>query len=290
MVWTVQSFVGCFVAQLLGSWLFPVLLRRRYDDLSKEDQFLFTSKFLSYIHAVVSGLVALRVLVEDQEVRDDIAFGTSYNAHVVVGISFGYMVYDILSYVNRSDADRWIIIHHLVAAFALWYNTISRIGTSLTVGFLVTELTTPLVQQQWFMRTLKMEKSIWFTLNGIALWLLWLVFRIGVSLYIVWHMWSTFPVWQHLPMFIKINAVIPHIFLTLNVVWYVKITQSVVRKLRGSPASTGAAGGKAEMVRGGADVQRPLSGKGEMIAQSSVPEQSAGVSAVKRRPRVGESR
>jgi hypothetical protein len=229
--------VGCLVLQTLFTLVLPVVVGRKFTSLPKSEQFLFTSKAVSYVHAWVSGVLSLYVLMNDDDVWYDIAFGSSRMGHVACGITFGYMVYDMATYLFRADADKTIVIHHLVSILALLHTSITRIGFSTTMGFLVTELTTPFLQKRWFLDSIGKSKSFLYMANGLLLWVLWLFFRVGLSVALNWNIWALYPTWAHLPLFIKSTTIIPIIYLALNTLWFIFLTKGVYRALTGKARS-----------------------------------------------------
>eukprot|EP00762_Andalucia_godoyi_P001366 ANDGO_04938.mRNA.1 hypothetical protein len=226
-VYTLYSLIMCTAGLLLSLSVCPILFRKTFKGLSAMDRYIWSCKAISVIHATVSGVLSGYVLIYEPQVRQSVLFGNSWNTHVVCGISFGYMIFDVVTYLWRNDGNITMISHHFVSALALWYCSGTRIGLSTTMGFLVTESTTPMVQLNWFLRKSGLSNTIWYTLNGLSIWVLWIFARIGMSLYLCYAIIVQYPLWQHVPWYMVVTAVFPIIFLTLNMIWFIEISKKV---------------------------------------------------------------
>lgn len=246
--YSIWSFIACFAAVGFGFMIVEPCFKKTWHHLGHQDRLQWVCKGVSYIHALVAGLWALYVLVAEPEVPSDVAWGNSLNAQKVMGVAYGYMWFDLFTYLFRTDGNLAMIAHHAIAALALWYCSGTRLGISTTMGILVTELTTPFVQNRWYLEKLNLKESKWYSLNGLALWILWLPVRIGLCLFLCYCIMDQRPEWKHLPPYIVVTTVFPILFLSLNLYWYGLITQGVLAKLKGGKGKKRSAAHKSEKV------------------------------------------
>jgi len=111
-------------------------------------------------------------------------------------------------------------------------------GFIYLVTIMVNELTTPFINQRWFFEQAKAKDTIWYTANGIMMWVSWAVIRMG---YVVWVLWVNITHWSDLvnvPVFPKFAIWFQTgIFIFLNTYWFYKITQGIIKALTGGNKS-----------------------------------------------------
>ncbi|KAF0980695.1 hypothetical protein FDP41_013178 [Naegleria fowleri] len=236
------SFVFCYlfeqIVKLICYKFVFVALEQRIKKLGKPEinenhKIAFYNKVISYTHAWFSTIAAIYVLVNEPTTWGDAAHGWVISYEVVLGISVGYFVHDLIfttfRYPQAFPDNTSMIIHHLVCILGILYCLNFRIGVLYCITLLITEITTPFLQHRWFMEFLHYEKTIWFKLNGVLFWLMFLVCRV------IWCFVQNVHIFYHAdqynfsPYHQRVPIILPSLLFLLNLFWFMIITKIVVK-------------------------------------------------------------
>ncbi|KAJ8363413.1 hypothetical protein SKAU_G00122440 [Synaphobranchus kaupii] len=174
------------VFQLLFSvaspWLSPALASG-FNCLAPGKHTEWNSRLVSTIHALIVGLFCLYILWFDDAVNADPVWGDPSLVKLNVAITSGYLLYDLLLLACHwsTMGDSFFVCHHLAALYAYGY-VLSRGVLPYFANFrLISELSTPFVNQRWFFEALSYPRSGNLVVaNGVAMTLAFFLVRIAV--------------------------------------------------------------------------------------------------------------
>lgn len=203
-----------------------------FDELRKRD---WISRWISTLHAIIFVCLSAYVLFISGQIYDDIYTGEITTScpvtYPTLLFSCGYFIVDSY-YAFRYFFDLGTIAHHLGATFICTMMVSYRIAGFYMIIYGLTEASTPFVNFRVFLVDLKLKDSILYVLNGISMWLGFLIFRIPLIFYIPYYMI------KYSANFFLNKAVFAHWFTAvggytlisiLNIYWFYLITKGLVK-------------------------------------------------------------
>lgn len=141
----------------------------------------WNSRVVSTCHSVVVGTLSLLVSFFDEAAMADPLWGDSLLAKLNVAIASGYLISDLLVIVRHWDVigDRFFVIHHCASLYAFFL--VLKNGTLQYIANfrLLAELSSPCVNQRWFLEALQYSKfSTANVVNGLLMTLVFFLVRI----------------------------------------------------------------------------------------------------------------
>ncbi|EFC44556.1 predicted protein [Naegleria gruberi] len=197
-----------------------------------EDKIRFYNKVISYIHAWFSTSAAIYALINEPTTWYDAGHGWSISYEVVLAISVGYFINDLIfgfRFPKAFPDNTSMVIHHLVCIMGILYCLNFRIGVLYCVTLLITEITTPFLQHRWFFTFLHYEGTVWFKLNGVLFWLMFLICRVIWCFIQNVHIFYFADQYNFSPYHQRVPIVIPSLLFLLNVFWFMIITKIVIK-------------------------------------------------------------
>eukprot|EP00898_Chlorokybus_atmophyticus_P006507 jgi/Chlat1/6858/Chrsp51S00510 len=153
-----------------------------------------------------------------------------------LGVSLGYFAYDLWAILRNYPhlGGKEFIFHHGIALMSVLLGLITKKAHYYVLMLLATELTTPFVNARWYFAQSGMRDSGLYTINGVMLFISWLVGRIVLFGYLFWHIYDHRDEVKHLwgPA-AAVLMVVPPVLGVLNVYWFAKITLGVMKLLSG---------------------------------------------------------
>ncbi|XP_013864295.1 TLC domain-containing protein 4-B isoform X3 [Austrofundulus limnaeus] len=156
-----------------------------------------------------------------------------------VAITCGYLLYDlVLLACNWSTmGDSFFVCHHLAALYAYGYVLTRGVLPYFANFRLISELSTPFVNQRWFFEALKYPRSHQMVvLNGVAMAVVFFVVRIAVMPSYWVSVFATFgtPEFERLGLGAQVAWITSCIALDiLNTIWMYKIARGCYKVLTG---------------------------------------------------------
>uniref|UniRef100_A0A3B5A2A1 Transmembrane protein 56-B-like n=1 Tax=Stegastes partitus TaxID=144197 RepID=A0A3B5A2A1_9TELE len=156
-----------------------------------------------------------------------------------VAITCGYLLYDlVLLACNWSTmGDSFFVCHHLAALYAYGYVLTRGVLPYFANFRLISELSTPFVNQRWFFEALKYPRSHRLVvLNGVAMSVVFFLVRIAVMPSYWASVFATFgtPEFDRLGLGAQVAWITSCIALDiLNTIWMYKITRGCYKVLTG---------------------------------------------------------
>ncbi|CAL8316507.1 unnamed protein product [Arctogadus glacialis] len=237
---------GSFVTfQLLFSVASPLLsavLTPAYALVPANKLTEWNSRLVSTVHALVVGLFCLYILCFDDKVNADPVWGDPTLVKLNVAITCGYLVYDlVLLACNWSTmGDGFFVCHHLAALYAYGYVLTRGVLPYFANFRLISELSTPFVNQRWFYEMLKYPRSHRLVvLNGVAMAVVFFLVRIAVMPPYWASVFATFGTesFTRLGLGAQVAWISSCIALdVLNTIWMYKIARGCYKVLTGAAA------------------------------------------------------
>ncbi|XP_012673632.1 TLC domain-containing protein 4-B [Clupea harengus] len=229
------SFVGF---KLLQAGVSPVLssaLTEGYGRLPPARLNEWNSRTVSTVHALIVGLFCLYILRYDDAVNADPVWGDPNLVKLNVAITCGYLLYDLVLLASnwRAMGDSFFVCHHLAALYAYGY-VLSRGVLPYFANFrLISELSTPFVNQRWFYEILQHPRSDRLVVaNGVAMTVVFFLVRIAVMPTYWQSVFATFgtPAFERLGLAAQVAWIVSCICLdVLNIIWMYKIARGCYR-------------------------------------------------------------
>ncbi|XP_051131950.1 uncharacterized protein LOC127252000 [Andrographis paniculata] len=210
-----------------------------YPKLSPQEKLEWNNRGCSTFHAIVVAASSLYLLVFSDLFVDTetemMINRTSTLSDTVLGVSIGYFLADLAQLVYHYPAlgGMEYFIHHGLSVFSIVLSLLTGQAQAYTLMILLTEITTPFVNLRWYLHVAGLNNSKIYILNGVALFIGWLVARILLFVYFSFHMFVHFD---------QVKAVFWLCFYTLitvplslavmNLVWFWKIAKGMTKTLR----------------------------------------------------------
>nr|VDD31158.1 unnamed protein product [Brassica oleracea] len=228
----------CKLVYDFAAYISPLRFNAAYPNL--------TAKGFSTFHAVFVSVASIYLLVIsdqfDENVHgDSVVNSTTSLSEAVMGISLGYFIADLTMIFWHFPTLGGIeyVFHHCLSMFSIILSVTSGQAQFYIFIVLLSEATTPFVNLRWrrvndrYLDTSGQKCSKAYTLNGIALFLGWLVARILVYIYYFVHMYFHFHqvVKQVFPLgFYSLLTVAP-VLSVMNLLWFWKITKGLIKTI-----------------------------------------------------------
>lgn len=242
--WTHFSYamviVSFVIFQLLFSFvshLISISVFQGYKKLAAEKQTEWNSRCVSTIHALIVGFFCLYILWFDDAVNSDPVWGDPRIVKMNVAVTCGYLIYDLLLLIRywKLMGDVFFICHHLAALYAYGY-VLSRGVLPYFANFrLISEISTPFVNQRWFFDALHYPRSSRPVLfNGVAMAVVFFLVRIAVMPTYYARVFSTFgtEAFEKLGTAVQVAWNVSNVSLDiLNFIWMYKIFRGCYKTL-----------------------------------------------------------
>ncbi|XP_073151161.1 uncharacterized protein [Henckelia pumila] len=222
------------LSRLIGAVYF-----KSYSGLSKSPQIEWNNRAMSTLHAVFIATASLYFvfwsdLYSNDEVVGPITLRRSTLSSFSLGVSTGYFLSDIgmIFWLYPSLGGMEYVIHHLLSVAGVSYTMLTGEGQLYTFMVLISEATTPWINLRWYLDEAGMKNSRVYLMNGIVIFLAWLVARILLFVYIFYHMYVHHGqvMQMHTAGVVLVHAV-PSTIAVMNLVWFGKIFKGLKKTL-----------------------------------------------------------
>ncbi|XP_010518987.1 PREDICTED: transmembrane protein 56-B-like [Tarenaya hassleriana] len=212
---------------------------KTYIILTKIQRIEWNNRGISTVHAIFISVAAVYFvfwsdLFSDRWHNDLVVFRSSPLSSFCLGVSIGYFLADLgmISWLYPSLGGLEYVVHHALSGVAVAYSLFSGEGHLYTYMVLISEITTPEINLRWYLDTAGMKKSSAYLINGVVIFLGWLVARILLFIYMFYH------VYLHYNQVIRMHIfgyllvfVVPAALGVMNLIWFSKIAKGVKKTL-----------------------------------------------------------
>ncbi|XP_078163722.1 uncharacterized protein LOC144558743 isoform X1 [Carex rostrata] len=221
------------ITHLLSSFCY-----KHYASLTKLQKTEWNNRGMSTIHAVFITMMALyMVFISDlfsDQLVGPVTIRSSNISTFALGVSTGYFLTDLamILWLYPSLGGMEYVVHHLLSLLALAYSVLSREAQLYIYMTLLCETTTPGVNLRWYLDTAGMKRSKAYVLNGVAMFVAWLVARILLFIYLFYHIYMHHDQTRMMhPFGYFLTLTIPVILFAMNLTWFMKILRGLKKTL-----------------------------------------------------------
>lgn len=153
-----------------------------FSSLSPEKKIEWNSRVVSTCHSLVVGILGLYIFFFDEATIADPLWGNSSLAKVNIAIASGYLISDLLVLLLYWEVigDKYFVIHHCTALYAFSFILVRGLLQCVGNFRLLAELSSPFVNQRWFLETLQYPKfSRANVVNGVLMTAVFFLARIA---------------------------------------------------------------------------------------------------------------
>ncbi|XP_071720354.1 uncharacterized protein [Rutidosis leptorrhynchoides] len=206
--------------------------------LDKKKKLEWKNRGFSTFHAIFAAIGSLYFLVfsnlfDEHDRKELIINRSSASSDTLLGISIGYFLSDfgmiVWTYPTLGGAEYFL--HHGLSLFAIVQSLISGQVQFYILIVLFTEITTPFVNLRWYLDVANKKNSTLYMLNGIAMFVGWLVARIILFVYFFYHIYTHFDQVKlvYYPLGFYTLMLIPSALALMNLFWFWKIAKGMVK-------------------------------------------------------------
>ncbi|PON89689.1 TRAM/LAG1/CLN8 domain containing protein [Trema orientale] len=130
-------------------------------------------------------------LYSDDQLAGLVTLQSSPLSTFVLGVSVGYFLTDLgmIFWFYPDLGGLEYVVHHLLSIVSLAYAMLTGEVQLYTYMVLISETTTPGINLRWYLDTVGMKRSRAYVINGVVIFLSWLVARILLFIYLFYHVY-----------------------------------------------------------------------------------------------------
>ncbi|KAM0051083.1 putative TRAM/LAG1/CLN8 domain-containing protein [Helianthus debilis subsp. tardiflorus] len=240
--WLISVFGGvimCKIAYELTGVISPLVFKG-FNKLDNKQKLEWKNRGFSTFHALFAAIGSVYLLVFtnlfDEQAKEELIVNRSSAASdTLLGMSIGYFFSDlamiIWTYPTLGGVE--YLLHHGLSLFAIIQSLISGQVQFYILMVLFTEITTPFVNLRWYLDVAGMKNSTLYLLNGIAMFIGWLVARVILFVYFFYHMFTHFDQVKYVfyPMGYYTLLTVPPTLAMMNLFWFWKIAKGMIKTL-----------------------------------------------------------
>ncbi|KAA8537108.1 hypothetical protein F0562_029586 [Nyssa sinensis] len=234
-------FGGIFACKMLYDLiqLISTFYFRSYAGLTKIQRIEWNNRGMSTVHAIFIATMSLYFvfwsdLFSDHRLAGLVTFRSSPLSTFTLGVSVGYFLADLgmIFWLYPSLGGIEYIVHHSLSGVAVAYAMFSGEGQLYTFMVLISEVTTPEINMRWYLDITGLKRSIAYLINGVMIFIAWLVARILLFIYMFYHVYLHYDqvLQMHTFGFVLVFAV-PSALATMNLMWFGKIIKGLKKTL-----------------------------------------------------------
>ncbi|XP_040961638.1 TLC domain-containing protein 4 B isoform X3 [Gossypium hirsutum] len=194
--------------------LFSNVYFKSYPGLSKLQRTEWSNRSISTFHAIFIAIISLYFvfwsnLYSDHEYAGPITFRSSALSTFTLGV-----------------------LHHLLSVAGIANPMLTGEGQVYTFMVLISESTTPGINLRWYLDTAGMKRSRAYLINGVVMFVAWLVARILLFMYLFYH------IYLHYDQVKQVNSlgqllisIVPLVLSVMNLMWFGKIIKGLMKTL-----------------------------------------------------------
>ncbi|XP_073107629.1 uncharacterized protein [Elaeis guineensis] len=209
-----------------------------YGSLTKIQRIEWNNRGMSSTHAIFITIMSLYLVFYSDLFSDHleglVTFRSSNLSTFTLGVSVGYFITDLamIFWLYPSLGGVEYILHHLLSVSALAYAMLSGEGQLYTYMVLISETTTPGINLRWFLDTAGMKRSSAYLVNGIMMFVAWLVARILLFIYLFYHIYLHYDQVKQMHTFgYLLTFLVPTALFVMNMMWFAKILRGLRKTL-----------------------------------------------------------
>ncbi|KAK6142371.1 hypothetical protein DH2020_022719 [Rehmannia glutinosa] len=233
--------IGIFACKMVYDLcrLISAVCFKGYTNLSKSKQIEWNNRAMSTVHALFISTASMYFtfwsdLYSDNLLRGPITLRSSSFSTFTLGVSVGYFLSDLamIIWFYPSLGTMEYVIHHLLSVVGVSYAMLTGEAQLYTFMVLTSEATTPGINLRWYLDAAGMKKSRVYIINGVVIFLAWLVARILLFVYLFYHEYIFYDqVKQMHTSGILLVLLVPSVIGVMNLIWFWKIFKGLKKTL-----------------------------------------------------------
>ncbi|GFP96377.1 transmembrane protein 56-b [Phtheirospermum japonicum] len=233
--------IGIFACKMVYdlSQLISAVCSKSYLNLTESRQVEWSNRAMSTFHAVYITIVSLYFVFSSDLFVDNLHLGpftlrSSTFSTCALGVSVGYFLSDLgmIIWCYPSLGGMEYVIHHLLSLVAVSYAMLTREAQIYTYMVLISEATTPWINLRWYLDAAGMKRSTAYIINGVVIFLAWLVVRIILFIYMFCHVHLYYDQVKHVhTMGVALVILVPSVLSVMNLIWFCKIFKGLKKTL-----------------------------------------------------------
>ncbi|KAF9585883.1 hypothetical protein BGW38_000236 [Lunasporangiospora selenospora] len=232
----------CNLICRLSQALSPILFPGTYPKLQGSRRLNWDVHVVSSVHAV--SIVCLSVpLLWNESLLQDKIFGYDFHAGQVYAVACGYFLWDSIHSIRHFKDFGLGFVFHGLCSFGVFIFSFRPFLMYYGSVFLMFELSTPFLNIHWFMDKTGLTGTFFQLVNGIILLAVFLCARIIFGVYMSYQTYiSVTAVIDQVPTHLLVVYGVANIVLnTLNLYWFYKMIESLVKRFKPSKSRRTAA-------------------------------------------------
>ncbi|KAL5227483.1 hypothetical protein ABZP36_015748 [Zizania latifolia] len=221
------------ITRLISSFYY-----KSYGSLTKIQKLEWNNRGMSTVHAIFITLMSVYLVffstLFSDELDGPVTLRNSNLSNVTLGVSLGYFTADLtmIFWVYPSLGGMEYVLHHMLSLVSLVYAIYYGEGQLYTFMVLISETTTPGINLRWFLDTAGMKRSKAYLVNGVTMFVAWLVARIILFIYLFYHIYFHYDQIKQMRTFGRfLIFVVPMVLLVMNTMWFAKILRGLKKTL-----------------------------------------------------------
>ncbi|GLT59128.1 hypothetical protein SLA2020_319650 [Shorea laevis] len=212
---------------------------KTYPGLTKMQKMEWNNRGISTIHATFITAMSLYLifwsdLFSDQQLAGFVTFRSSLLSTFGLGVSVGYFLTDlaVILWLYPSLGGLEYVVHHSFSVIAVAYSMFSGEAQLYTYMILISEVTTPEINMRWYLDTVGMKRSSAYLINGVVIFVAWLVARVLLFIYMFYHVYLHYDqvIQMHIFGYLLV-FVVPSVLGIMNLVWFGKVVKGLRKTL-----------------------------------------------------------
>ncbi|KAL2316838.1 hypothetical protein Fmac_030714 [Flemingia macrophylla] len=219
--------------------LFSAVHFKSYSSLTRIQRVEWNNRAMSTIHAIFITTMSLYLvfcsnLFSDNKSSELVTFQSSSLSTFSLGVSVGYFIADLgmIIWFFPSLGGYEYVVHHLISLIAVAFSMLSGEGQLYTYMVLISETTTPGINLRWYLDAAGMKKTKAYIINGVVIFIAWLVARVLLFVYMFYHVYLHFDQVEQMHTLGQVLViVVPLVLSIMNLVWFSKIIKGLRKTL-----------------------------------------------------------
>uniref|UniRef100_A0A5B7BRC0 Putative transmembrane protein 56-like n=1 Tax=Davidia involucrata TaxID=16924 RepID=A0A5B7BRC0_DAVIN len=220
--------------QLISTFYF-----RSYAGLTKIQRIEWNNRGISTVHAFFIATMSMYFvfwsdLFSDYQLAGLVTFRSSPLSNFTLGVSVGYFLADLgmISWLYPSLGGIEYIVHHSLSGISVAYSMLTGEGQLYIFMVLISEVTTPEINMRWYLDITGLKRSNAYLINGVMIFIAWLVARILLFVYMFYHVYLHYDqVFQMHTFGFLLVFMVPAALGTMNLMWFGKIIKGLKKTL-----------------------------------------------------------
>ncbi|KAL4587872.1 hypothetical protein LXL04_000747 [Taraxacum kok-saghyz] len=241
ILWLCSVFGGivmCKFAYEVTGVISPLIFKG-FNKLEKAQKLEWKNRGFSTFHAIFAAIGALYFLLVsdlfDENSQQVLLINrSSRSLDTLLAMSIGYFLSDLTMIIWTYPTLGGIeyLLHHGLSMLALGQALLSGQVQFYILIVLFTEITTPFVNLRWYLDVAGKKNSTLYVMNGVGMFVGWLVARVILFVFFFYHMFTHFDqVKQVYTMGYYSLLTIPPALAVMNLNWFRKIAKGLIKTI-----------------------------------------------------------